>query len=151
MSAFGRTCAGFELAHSSFAEALSREESRAHAHASLFCLATSGTGFGTRLKQAAVSGCIPLVIDDHVRVCCLLVPCVAGLLDLCPHACLLLTAQGVPWQWHVWNASCMACEGHGQAAWQWPLSGRHDVELHVACRQLYSCSAVELGVHTLTA
>ena len=37
-------------------------------HASLFCLAATGSGWGSRLKLALVCGCIPVIIDDQVRV-----------------------------------------------------------------------------------
>ena len=60
--------AGFEVAATSNAEALNHDEMRAHMHASLFCLAPTGSGWGVRLKFALLSGCIPVIIDDHVRV-----------------------------------------------------------------------------------
>ena len=47
---------------------LSHEDVRNQMHASLFCLAPTGSGWGVRLKQALMSGCIPVIIDDHVRV-----------------------------------------------------------------------------------
>ena len=50
------------------ARALSHKDMRAHMHASLFCLAPTGSGWGVRLKFALLSGCIPVIIDDHVRV-----------------------------------------------------------------------------------
>ena len=55
--------------HTTRAAKLSHEDVRNQMHASLFCLAPTGSGWGWRLKQAAMSGCIPVIIDDHVRVC----------------------------------------------------------------------------------
>ena len=56
---------------------------RAHAHASVFCLAPTGSGFGARLKLVTMSGCIPVIIDDLVRVsiicgCCPAAVCWSG-------------------------------------------------------------------------
>lgn len=34
---------------------------------SVFCLATSGGGWGTRLAEALAAGCVPVVVVDDVR------------------------------------------------------------------------------------
>ena len=39
-----------------------------YVNGSLFCLAPTGSGWGMRLRFALLSGCIPVIIDDHVRV-----------------------------------------------------------------------------------
>ena len=56
------------MVHTEYRAALPPQDMLAHAHASLFCLAATGTGFGVRFKQAAISGCIPVLINDLVRV-----------------------------------------------------------------------------------
>ncbi|KAK9814866.1 hypothetical protein WJX73_000785 [Symbiochloris irregularis] len=47
---------------------LSREQMFQEMGRSHFCLAASGSGWGVRLKLAAMLGCIPLVIQDDVRM-----------------------------------------------------------------------------------
>ncbi|KAK9805103.1 hypothetical protein WJX73_008096 [Symbiochloris irregularis] len=42
---------------------MAKEMGRSH-----FCLATSGAGWGVRLKLAVMTGCIPLVIQDDVQM-----------------------------------------------------------------------------------
>lgn len=36
---------------------------------SQFCLAPTGYGWGVRLKQSLIAGCIPVVIADEIEVC----------------------------------------------------------------------------------
>ena len=67
--------AGFEVVHTSH-RLMDEKHLRAHAHASVFCLAPTGSGFGARLKLVTMSGCIPVVIDDLVRVSAPLASCI---------------------------------------------------------------------------
>ena len=63
----GCECAGFEVSQTTSGSILTQKEMLAHMHASLFCLAPTGSGWGVRLKFALMSGCIPVIIHDLVR------------------------------------------------------------------------------------
>lgn len=63
----GRRCvAGFKLVDTG--KQGGYEEYMADFGRSLFCLASTGAGWGVRLKLALMHGCIPLVIADRVQV-----------------------------------------------------------------------------------
>ena len=72
-------------------------------HASLFCLAPTGSGWGVRLKFALMSGCIPVLIDDRVRVRAGQTLQLAHLLGMSCAAC--------DWAWHasLLQGACQKC------------------------------------------
>lgn len=53
----------------------SRKQVLAEMGRSNFCLATTGAGWGVRLKLAVIMGCVPVVVADGVEVgplfCCM--------------------------------------------------------------------------------
>lgn len=53
---------------------------------SVFCLASTGAGWGVRLKLSAMFGCIPVIIADKIQVMPIPGPCLACLL-LCHDRC----------------------------------------------------------------
>lgn len=56
---------GFDIIDGGVPNMLERETE------TVFCLAPTGHGWGTRLKVALLCGCIPVVIGDDVAVCTL--------------------------------------------------------------------------------
>ena len=67
--AFGNLflCAGFLLLDRQAAEMSQREVMKGMA-LSVFCLAATGAGWGVRLQQSILMGCIPIVIAPDVEV-----------------------------------------------------------------------------------